>query len=45
MMNYETTGFEINLDVPEGEPVIVGQAPMLEPGVPVLVVLTAKVVP
>jgi len=45
MMDYETTGFEINLDVPEGEPVIVGQAPMLEPGVPVLAVLMAKVVP
>ncbi|MCS6803876.1 MAG: secretin N-terminal domain-containing protein [Acidobacteriota bacterium] len=44
-VDYETTGFEINLDVPEGEPVILGQAPMLAPGTPVLVVLTAKVVP
>ena len=44
-ISYETTGFTLDAKVPEGEPVIIGRTPLLEPGVPVLVILSAKVMP
>lgn len=39
---YEPTGMSVFFDLPEGEPVIAGQAPLFESGIPMLVLLLAK---
>ncbi len=44
-ISYETTRLTVDASTPDGEPTVVGQASLFEPGTPVLVVLSARVIP